>query len=449
VNASPTDAERYPTLTDAGRAMLRHMREHPVAPLFRNESGNRLLAAEVDELRGYEDEVARASFDWSPGEPPAWMMDYVARVHAEVPFFRARGMPTRFEDIVPTHRGDLSSDISRFVPDPVPLERMMNFRTTGTTGHPLVLPSHPRVAARYLAYHKRALARWGVTLCHGRGQMGVMLLGMQQRCFTYVSVTPTMEESGLAKINLHPNDWRDAGHRARYIDQMQPEVIAGDPISFATLLELPVTHRPRALLSVSMALSAGLRDALVERFGCPVLDIYSMNEAGPLAVHDAASGGHVLLQPGMYVEVLDAAGRALPPGEVGEITLTGGFNFCLPLLRYRTGDSGALGMCADGPMIIGLQGRRPVRYLTARGRWINNIDLTHALASLPLSRFCVHQAGDASVLLRLPAAEAMHAAAATARLQAILEGRPVRTDLITSEDKVLQYTTDLPEGLAA
>nr|WP_269670788.1 AMP-binding protein [Stenotrophomonas sp. SY1] len=325
----------------------------------------------------------------------------------------------------------------------------MNFRTTGTTGHPLVLPSHPRVAARYLAYHKRALARWGVTLCHGRGQMGVMLLGMQQRCFTYVSVTPTMDESGLAKINLHPNDWRDAGHRARYIDQMQPEVIAGDPISFATLLELPVTHRPRALLSVSMALSAGLRDALAERFDCPVLDIYSMNEAGPLAVHDAVSGGHVLLQPGMYVEVLDAAGRALPPGEVGEITLTGGFNFCLPLLRYRTGDSGALGMCADGPMIIGLQGRRPVRYLTARGRWINNIDLTHALASLPLSRFCVHQAGDASVLLRLPAAEAMHAAAATARLQAILEGRPVRTDLITSEDKVLQYTTDLPEGLAA
>ncbi|MEG1054115.1 MAG: capsule biosynthesis protein CapK, partial [Janthinobacterium sp.] len=102
----------------------------------------------------------------------------------------------------------------------------------------------------------------------------------------------------------------------------------------------------------------------------------------------------MLLQPDMYVEVLDDAGRAVADGQVGEITLTGGFNFCLPLLRYRTGDRGALAMCGEVPMIVDLQGRRPVRYRTRSGRWINNIDLTHALAALPLSRFRVHQLGD-------------------------------------------------------
>ncbi|MEG0184909.1 MAG: AMP-binding protein, partial [Stenotrophomonas sp.] len=238
-----------------------------------------------------------------------------------------------------------------------------------------------------------------------------------------------------------PDDWRHPDDRARYIDQMQPEVIAGDPISFAALLELPVSHRPQALLSVSMALSAGLRQALAARFGCPVLDLYSMNEAGPLAVYDEVAGGHVLLQPRMYVEILGPDGRPVPPGHSGEITLSGGFNFCLPLLRYRTGDQGALAMAGDTPMIVGLQGRRPVRYLTAGGHWINNIDLTHALAALPLSRYVVHQHPDGRVTLSLPAAEAIYAAEATRCLHAALGGQPVDVIDLQRDDKVLQYTS--------
>lgn len=457
-DVEPDDTERYPTLGEAGRAMLQRMREHPCAPLFRNASGNRLLTAEVEELRAYERDIAAARFAWSPDCPPPWLDAFVARTVAQVPHYRAQAggasadvgfADIRFADIVPVDRGDLAADIARFVPDDVALERMINFRTTGTTGHPLVLPSHPLVAARYLAFHKRALARLGIALRHGVGQMGVMLLGMQQRCFTYVSVTPTMGESGLAKINLHPADWRHPDDRAHYIDAMTPEVIAGDPISFATLLELPLAHRPRALLSVSMALSPALRERLQQRFGCPVLDIYSMNEAGPLAVYDETLGGHLLLQPGMYVEILDAGGQPVPEGQDGEIVLTGGFNFCLPLLRYRSGDRGRLAMTADGPMIVGLQGRRPVRYLTATGQWINNIDLSHALARLPLSRYSVHQHADAGVVLRLAASEAGHAAEAAALLQAALLGRPVAVAVLDAEDKVLQYTTELEEGLAA
>jgi phenylacetate-CoA ligase len=179
--------------------------------------------------------------------------------------------------------------------------------------------------------------------------VGLVLIGHQPVCFTYVSVTPAMDESGFAKINLHPADWRDPDDRARYLDALRPEVIAGDPISFAELLRLPVQARPRAMLCTSMALAPALRGALEERFGCPVLDLYSMNEAGPVAVLDERAGGHVLLQPRMFVEVLDADGQPAPAGERGEVTLTGGFNFCLPLLRYRTGDHAASGSTAASP----------------------------------------------------------------------------------------------------
>ncbi|MDA4572107.1 hypothetical protein, partial [Escherichia coli] len=66
MSREPTDADRYPTLSTAGQAMLQQMREHPAAPIFRNASGNRLRADEVTALRGYEREITCARFEWTP-----------------------------------------------------------------------------------------------------------------------------------------------------------------------------------------------------------------------------------------------------------------------------------------------------------------------------------------------------------------------------------------------
>lgn len=438
-----------PTLTEHGQRMLDFLREHPAAPRFSNQSGNRLLGEEVTALRGFVQQVQEADVGWPRGGYPAWLNDHVRQTCREVPAFRRlRELPARFEDLPTTCRADLAADIARYVPDPIPLDRLINFRTTGTTGTPLLVASHPVVAARYLAFHLRALRRFGIEPRHRRGQVGVVLLGLQRRCFTYVSVTPLMDDSGLAKINLHPDDWRDPADRAAYLDALDAEFIAGDPISFGELLDLPVKTRPRALLSVGMMLSPGLREALQTRFGCPLLDLYSMNEAGPIAVADAAAGGHVLLQPRLYVEILDEAGQAVPEGERGEVTLTGGFNFCLPLLRYRTGDHAALRHGPHGPVLKDLQGRAPVRFRTAEGAWVNNIDVTHALARSPLTQYALHQGLDGALRLSLTPAGRAHEAAAVAALQGLLGVLPIAVQTLASEGKVLQYTSDL-EGARA
>jgi phenylacetate-CoA ligase len=392
------DHDRHPALSEEGKRLLARLREHPHAPIYRNESGHRLRPHEVEQVRAQERDVMSAVLQANERGRPSWLEAWVKRCYELVPEFRDRGPPPEcFEDIPTVDRGDLGRDIARFVPDDVPLERMIHFRTSGTTGHPLLIASHPVVAASYLGYHRRALRRFGVELRHGRGQMGVVLLGHQRVCFTYVSVTPTQDEAGLAKINLHPDDWRHPDDRAPYLDALAPEVLAGDPLSFAVLLDLPVTCRPRALLCTSMTLLPGLRDRLTNRFGCPVLDLYSMNEAGPIAVADPAVGGHVLLQPRMHVEILDPAGRPAPAGQRGEITLTGGFNFCLPLLRYRTGDYASLRTVAGEPVLMGLEGRPPVRFRTRAGAWINNIEVTHLLRPYALARFRLHQSADGTL----------------------------------------------------
>lgn len=441
------DRDYCPTLSPAGQAMLDFLREHPAAPIYRNQSGNRLLADEVAQLRAFEREVLQATVGWPRHGVPDWLGDFVARTYAEVPHFRALGLPPRrFGDVPTLSRCDLAADIAPFVPDTVGVERMINFRTTGTTGTPLLIASHPLVAGRYLAFHKRALRRFGVEPGHGRGQVGVILLGMQRSCFTYVSVTPVMDESGLAKINLHPNDWRDPLDRARYLDALQPEIVTGDPISFAELLNLPLALKPRALMSVGMMLSAGLRQRLEARFACPVLDVYSLNEVGPVAVFDPALGGHLLLQPRLYVEILDAQGRPAAAGERGEITFTGGFNFCLPLLRYRSGDFASLAWTPEGPVLRELSGRQPVRFRTLGGGCLNNIDVTHALGPLALTQFGVHQNADGSVRLSLSRRDMRLAAKAAALLRGLFEDARVEVEAIVAEDKIVQYSSDIPQA---
>lgn len=444
-----TDEQRYPTLSVKGRQMLQRLREHPHAPLYRNQSGNRLMPDEVQRARAFEDAVQAARIDWTQELPPEWLADFAAQTFREVPHYRALGsVPASFDDIAPVSRANLSADIAAFVADSAPLDRMINFRTSGTSGHPLLLASHPVVAASYLAFHKRALKRFGITLLAGAGDVGVVLLGMQRKCFTYVSVTPTMNEAGLAKINLHPDDWRAPADRALYLDDLQPEVLAGDPISFTELLTVGMRWKPRALLCTSMALLPGLRARLESAFECPVLDLYSMNEAGPIAVFDPAVGGHVLLQNHMFVEVLDENDQRVPEGERGEVTLTGGFNFCLPLLRYRTGDFASLDFSGPEPVLRGFSGRPPVRYRNADGEWLNNIEVTHAFRDLALPQWSMHQAADGTITL-------LHSGGASAEndiwsiLHRLFGDLPLKVGALPADgDKFVQYTSDMADPAA-
>lgn len=440
-----TDADRYPTLSEGGRQMLAFLREHPHAPFFRNTSGNRLTAEDVQRVREFEDQVSNAPLGWSMTERPAWLSDFVDQCLTDVPFYQRYGStPAEFLDLPTISRADLSGDIAQFVPDSSPIDRLINFRTSGTTGHPLLLASHPVVAASYLAFHKRALRRVGVELSYGRGQVGVVLVGFQRNCFTYVSVTPTMDDSGLAKINLHPSDWREPGDRGRYLDALAPEIYTGDPISFAELATLDLQTRPLALLSTSMTLLPAMRMKLEGKFSCPVLDLYSMNEAGPVGVADATLGGHVLLQPKLYVEILDDYGRPVPAGVRGEVTLTGGFNFCLPLLRYRTGDYAALTDMGSELVLIGLEGRPPVRFRTASGEWLNNIEITHALQRLALPQFSLNQESDGSLEFRFAGPHHNEVQIKNALLELFGQTQllSIKSDAVF-EGKVTQYASKL------
>jgi len=236
--------------------------------------------------------------------------------------------------------------------------------------------------------------------------------------------------------------------------------------------------RPKALVSTAMALTPGLAQALEEHFSCPVLDVYSTNESGPIGVKvpsvEVSSAmspsltpdtptrdAYMLLQPHLYVEILDSDGVPCPPGERGEITLSGGFNPFLPLLRYRTGDYAALefrgvpgrhtgrhsGRHMGLPLLVGLEGRPPVVFHAADGRPINNVDVSIALRPFPIAQYALHQSADGALHLIVRSAGVTLGQLREAMLELFGANQALNIEEADAQDvpggKFAQYTSDL------
>jgi len=396
---STPDVERFPLIDDAGWRNFLRLREHPHAPRFNHYTGNKLTANGLRQVRDYAAQLAAEPPRWLPNELPPWLPPFVHRCYADVPVYRRNGpAPARFSDIPPCARPDLSREPWAFVPDSEPVEDIIIYTTSGTTGHPMQILFHPAASAKYVPLLQSALSLFAVKMEGGPSAVSAALVCYQRTTFILASVTPYLDHAGFVKVNLNPADWRDPNDPARYLDALNPEVYTGDPVAFVELAKLPLTAKPKALISTAMHFTSGLRAALADHFACPVLDVYSMNETGPIAVLAPDEAGYLPLQSRLYIEILDDQGRVCEPGERGEITLTGGLSPYIPLLRYRTGDYAAMEYRGKLPVIIRLEGRPPVVFRGARGQFVNNIDISWVLRELPLSHFRLHQRADGHLI---------------------------------------------------
>jgi phenylacetate-CoA ligase len=113
-----------------------------------------------------------------------------------------------------------------------------------------------------------------------------------------------------------------------------------------------------------------------------------LTETGPIACWAPDADAYRVLPNDIFVEALDSNGRHVADGERGEITVTGGRNPFLPLLRYRTGDWGRIERTSDsgGNAIVhlyDLEGRKPVLFRSRTGDIVNPVDLSRVLRDFP------------------------------------------------------------------
>lgn len=96
----------------------------------------------------------------------------------------------------------------------------------------------------------------------------------------------------------------------------------------------------RFVIASSEFLDGGVRDYLKKIFKVPVFNCYSSRETGYIATECQYHNGFHIHAENNFLEILDDKDRVLPPGRIGNITITTFDNLVMPLIRYQIGDIG-------------------------------------------------------------------------------------------------------------
>ncbi len=141
-------------------------------------------------------------------------------------------------------------------------------------------------------------------------------------------------------------------HYLDALESFQPRCIYGYSSSVALLaaharqlgrhLRLP---RLRVVCTTGEPLYQHQRALLCEVFGVPVANEFGSRDVG-FTAHETPAGQMLLMSESIVLEVLDAQGNPVRPGETGEAVMTGLCSSAQPFLRYRTGDM--VRMSCDG-----------------------------------------------------------------------------------------------------
>lgn len=116
----------------------------------------------------------------------------------------------------------------------------------------------------------------------------------------------------------------------------------------------PIQCNAKAFIANSDALNDYTKKAIKHYFNAPIISRYSNEEQGLLSQQKLNSGNDFYINwASFYVEIikLDSNDKA-NEGELGRIVVTDLFNYCMPLIRYDTGDLGAFGYNDDGELIL-------------------------------------------------------------------------------------------------
>ncbi|MGH7123127.1 MAG: phenylacetate--CoA ligase family protein [Stellaceae bacterium] len=117
----------------------------------------------------------------------------------------------------------------------------------------------------------------------------------------------------------------------------------------------------RAIRTMSEVVDRRLRRLCREAWGVEVVDLYSAEEAGYIAIQCPRHTHYHVQSETVLLEVLDARGNPCGPGETGVVVVTPLHNVAMPLIRYALGDYAELGgpcPCGRGlPVIARILGR--------------------------------------------------------------------------------------------
>jgi len=253
-----------------------------------------------------------------------------------------------------------------FIADTFPRRALIPWHTSGTTGTPLTIYYSREAMQKMWAFVELYRNTARVTKDDRRGQFtGKMIVPPNQAASKKIFWRRDAANHALLFSTVHLLPGNLAFYAAA-LERFQPVYLSGYPSSMYVLAEyyrhagLPAPRLKAALTSAETLLDHQ-RCAIEEVFATRVFDQYGQGEMQSFWYACEAGRMHAHPLAGV-TEILRPDGTPAPPGEMGEVVLTGLVNYAMPLIRYRVGDTArfAAGPCTCGrgmPVIEEIGGR--------------------------------------------------------------------------------------------
>jgi phenylacetate-CoA ligase len=295
---------------------------------------------------------------------------------ATVPYYRSRGGVTadRFAEMPVLPRRDLQERYAELQSERVPAQHgtVAEVRTSGSTGAPVRLRKTQlsqlfwnAMTLRDHLWHRRDL----------KGKLAAIRHGLpDQEAPTWGSATAGVLATGPAVVlGVHA----DIASQLEWLQRQKPAYLLTYPSILGELTRASLSRGVRlsgllGVRSMGETLGPELRRLCRDAWGVPVVDMYSAEETGYIALQCPKHEHYHVQAESLLVEILDEQGRACTEGEIGRIVATDLHNFATPLLRYDIGDYAEAGPpcpCGRGlPVLTRIVGRVRNTLVTAEGR---------------------------------------------------------------------------------
>lgn len=158
----------------------------------------------------------------------------------------------------------------------------------------------------------------------------------------------------------------DPANQLEWLQRHDPDYLLSHPTNLRELARLSLKDgvklpRLREVRTFGETLPQNLRALCHEAWGTTVVDAYSAEEVGYIALQCPEHEHYHLQSEHLLIEILDDAGMPCAPGTIGRVVVTTLHNFAMPLIRYALGDYAEVGPpcdCGRGlPVLTRILGR--------------------------------------------------------------------------------------------
>lgn len=293
---------------------------------------------------------------------------------ATVPFYRERfakagldpastELACAFESLPLLKRTELQSSADALASRALPPGhgQIIEHQTSGSTGRPVKTRSTAvtqffwnAVTLRDHIWHSRDLT----------GKLAAIRTAVQDgRADGWGPSTDMVYATGPSvSLNIRANTLT----QMKWLSQEDPDYLLSHPSNILALAKLAMADGIKVpslkeVRTFGETVTSELRDACRQAWGVKVVDAYSAQETGYIALQCPSSEAYHIQSESVLVEILDEKGRPCGPGQTGRVVITTLNNFAMPLIRYEILDYAEAGSpCACGrglPVINRVLGR--------------------------------------------------------------------------------------------